>query len=435
MVSKTVKILFAIISACVFLAACDGNNINEESGLPPVLEEKSTVSYDDLNKGYISAVYDGEAFLATGTGGRLDRISVDKNVKNIPVPTDNSLLKIFILNGRTMISGTGGVILYSDDSVNFKLGNTGITSTIYEITFFSGNYFACADNGVILSSKDGMTWKQIQSGTANNIVSIASNGLMVMAITNESEIISTSDGVTWKINNFNKEYEGYYDPYIFTSIKSIGEAFFIVGHWMEDPGTPNVMSSTTGEVWLPQSLYDIDGIDYDSPVSIKINAIDFDQDQILAACDGGRILTISNCYKCHKIEKYLDADIKDIALGGDKLIIVGDDYAFDILDGTAARQYNIKPEQANIDIQNGAVVIDVRTDEEYNQGHILGCLHIPVDQIEKRLPEVVPNFDTEIIFYCGSGKRSQTALETALQLGYQRVYNLGAFSDWPYETE
>ncbi|HCC35092.1 MAG TPA: hypothetical protein DEQ02_05455 [Ruminococcaceae bacterium] len=48
---------------------------------------------------------------------------------------------------------------------------------------------------------------------------------------------------------------------------------------------------------------------------------------------------------------------------------------------------------------------------------------------------MVPDKSREIIFYCAAGGRAQTALEQALDLGYETVYNLGGISDWPYEIE
>ena len=66
-------------------------------------------------------------------------------------------------------------------------------------------------------------------------------------------------------------------------------------------------------------------------------------------------------------------------------------------------------------------------------GYIPGSIHIPLAEVEAKLPEVAPDHNTEIIFYCASGKRSQKATELAVEMGYAKVYNLGGLSDWPYE--
>ena len=122
-----------------------------------------------------------------------------------------------------------------------------------------------------------------------------------------------------------------------------------------------------------------------------------------------------------------------MALGDGKIVVVGDDFWFDILNDDELYQYNISPEQALADFLNGAYIVDVRTVEEYEASHIKGCIHIPVDQIDNALEKIIPDKSKKIIFYCAKGVRAQQSLEKALQLGYEKVYNLGSIDDWPYE--
>ena len=118
------------------------------------------------------------------------------------------------------------------------------------------------------------------------------------------------------------------------------------------------------------------------------------------------------------------------------MLLVGDEYTHRIVAFDDVRQYKIQPEQAETDyLYNGAVLIDVRSDQEWESGHIAGAIHIPLSDVGNRLPQTVPEKATQLIFYCGSGKRSQTALEEAQELGYKLVYNLGGIDDWPYGLE
>lgn len=81
-------------------------------------------------------------------------------------------------------------------------------------------------------------------------------------------------------------------------------------------------------------------------------------------------------------------------------------------------------------IEQDAVVIDVRTADEYNTGHIDGSINIPVDNISS----VDYDKDTLIIVYCASGMRSATAAETLVDLGYTKVHNLdGGLINWGFE--
>ena len=81
-------------------------------------------------------------------------------------------------------------------------------------------------------------------------------------------------------------------------------------------------------------------------------------------------------------------------------------------------------------IEQNAVVIDVRTADEYNTGHIDGSINIPVDNISSLDYEK----DTLIIVYCASGMRSSNAADTLVDLGYTKVHNLdGGLINWGFE--
>ena len=87
----------------------------------------------------------------------------------------------------------------------------------------------------------------------------------------------------------------------------------------------------------------------------------------------------------------------------------------------------ITENEATALIENNAVIIDVRTLEEYNTGHIKDSINIPVDNIST----VNYDKDTVIIVYCASGMRSANAAETLIDLGYTNVYNLdGGLINW-----
>ena len=76
-------------------------------------------------------------------------------------------------------------------------------------------------------------------------------------------------------------------------------------------------------------------------------------------------------------------------------------------------------------IDNGAIIIDVRTVEEFNTGHISGATNIPLDQIDTVDKEAV------IIVYCRSGVRSAEAAQKLADMGYTSLYNLdGGLINW-----
>ena len=86
--------------------------------------------------------------------------------------------------------------------------------------------------------------------------------------------------------------------------------------------------------------------------------------------------------------------------------------------------HNISEEQINNLQKNSFVVIDVRTIEEYEDGHIDSALHIPVDNIVDNLDKI--SQDKIILLYCRSGTRSQHATEYLKNNNYQ-AFNIGSF--------
>lgn len=85
--------------------------------------------------------------------------------------------------------------------------------------------------------------------------------------------------------------------------------------------------------------------------------------------------------------------------------------------------------------EKGTILLDVRTSEEYAEKHIPGSILIPVDVLENEAEGKLKDKNATIFVYCRSGRRSVTASEILVKLGYKKVYNLGGIIDWPYETE
>ena len=82
-------------------------------------------------------------------------------------------------------------------------------------------------------------------------------------------------------------------------------------------------------------------------------------------------------------------------------------------------------------INNGAILVDVRTEDEYNSGHIEGAVLLTLDDIDKDTAyDVIGDVDNYVIVYCKSGVRSEEAYNKLKDLGYNNVYNLGSIDNW-----
>ena len=75
-------------------------------------------------------------------------------------------------------------------------------------------------------------------------------------------------------------------------------------------------------------------------------------------------------------------------------------------------------------INRGTTIIDVRSPQEYREGHIDGSISIPDYQIKRDIEKHVPNKNELIVLYCSTGHRSQKAQQILEDLGYTNVYNV-----------
>ena len=82
---------------------------------------------------------------------------------------------------------------------------------------------------------------------------------------------------------------------------------------------------------------------------------------------------------------------------------------------------------------DGHVVVDVRRQDEYDEGHIPGAILIPNESINGKPPEALPDRDQVILIYCRSGNRSRQASEKLAAMGYTNVYEFGGINTWTGE--
>ena len=96
----------------------------------------------------------------------------------------------------------------------------------------------------------------------------------------------------------------------------------------------------------------------------------------------------------------------------------------------------ITPAEAKeiMDTQDGYIVLDVRTQEEYDEAHIEGAILIPDYEVADKAESVLKDKNQLILVYCRSGRRSKLAASELVKLGYTNIKEFGGIIDWPYET-
>lgn len=91
---------------------------------------------------------------------------------------------------------------------------------------------------------------------------------------------------------------------------------------------------------------------------------------------------------------------------------------------------DITAQQGLQKVTQGALLIDVRTPQEFTAGHVEGALNIQHDSIAEQIARFGTDKTREIVLYCRSGRRSGIAKDTLIQHGFTRVFNAGGYQDF-----
>jgi len=101
--------------------------------------------------------------------------------------------------------------------------------------------------------------------------------------------------------------------------------------------------------------------------------------------------------------------------------------------GPGYRQITMDEAITMMEEESDYIILDVRTPEEFRDGHIPGAVNVPNETITaEEIPEL-PDKDRLILVYCRSGNRSKQASEKLVTLGYTNIVEFGGIIDWPGE--
>ncbi|MBQ8959636.1 MAG: rhodanese-like domain-containing protein [Ruminococcus sp.] len=106
------------------------------------------------------------------------------------------------------------------------------------------------------------------------------------------------------------------------------------------------------------------------------------------------------------------------------------------LGSQAAQFVQISQEEAKSMIDSGEdlIILDVRRQDEFDQGHIPGAVLLPNESIFGNMPAELPDTSQKILVYCRSGNRSKQAAQKLADMGYTNVYEFGGIITWPYDV-
>lgn len=79
-------------------------------------------------------------------------------------------------------------------------------------------------------------------------------------------------------------------------------------------------------------------------------------------------------------------------------------------------------------LKGGALLVDVRTAEEFNGQRLTNAVNIPLDELKEKLPRTVPDKGRVLLLYCRSGRRSGLAEKRLHEMGYTNAFNIGSYT-------
>lgn len=107
----------------------------------------------------------------------------------------------------------------------------------------------------------------------------------------------------------------------------------------------------------------------------------------------------------------------------------------DSSNSSSYQQVDAETAKELMDTEDDYVILDARTQAEYDEAHIPGAILIPHDTVTTAAEDALPDKDQLILVYCRSGNRSKQASQTLVDLGYTNVVEFGGINSWPYEVE
>ena len=276
--------------------------------------------------GYTAVINYKNGFVATGSDGRIDRISLSGEItstERFPNVKFNSLIS----NDRmVMAAGDNGNVVISLNGGVFQKMESGTDENINSLVLFDDVVVAGTDGGELLYGDSRGFYQMIQLDLKGRIVSLSSNETDCFGVTDQGEIIHSEDGSKWDIFDFNKTYDGYYKPCNFRKILVTENRIAVIGTHKD--GSPAVLFSSQGNVWTERSLNYTDDQGNDGYLEFAPNDIiyiDF-EDQYYITCDSGMLLILPNCTHCNTLTPITNSNLEGISFNTNAITLVGDNF-------------------------------------------------------------------------------------------------------------
>ncbi len=299
-------------------------------------------------------------------------------------------------------------------------------SNIVDFTNFNGRYLAVS-SGNLYSSTNLTDWQSTSSDFTSIAVGIASTDQYAIALSENGHMRITENGVSWTTFYYNAYYN---EELVFQKLTSQDSSFNALA--VDEENMPLIASARSGQVWSKRTaeIYSNYGEEATDVREFTINDFVWDGSQDMMVGNDGVVIAMPSCSKCNTSSLVGSNNWVTALCEGGIMAMMDENGLVELISTDTVRQTAISIEETQNQMAQGTPLIDVRTEEEYEEGHIEGSINMPLADLEAQLRTLYPNYTQTLIFYCGTGMRSQKGLEAAQALGYSDVYNMGAMETW-----
>ena len=102
--------------------------------------------------------------------------------------------------------------------------------------------------------------------------------------------------------------------------------------------------------------------------------------------------------------------------------------------GKGYREFPMEEVQKWLDSDRDFLLVDVRTAEEYEEGHLPGAILVPIEEIQVGHVDALPDPQQTLLLYCWTGRRAEDSAAMLAELGYKDIYAVGGIVDWTGEV-
>jgi hypothetical protein len=277
-------------------------------------------------EGYKCLIRQGEGFIAAGTGGKIDWISVSGKIIRSEVFPGESFISLLEYDNKIIAAGERGTLIISSGNGIFRKVESGTVRNINSLAVLNGLIIAGADQGEIITGDGIGPFKKTRLALKGNIVSVSARSTECFGVTDQGEIIHTRNGSDWEITDFNKMYAGYYKPCFFTAVLVTENRIGVTG--IRNDGSPVMMFSNKGGVWTERILNYTDESGINGNLKEKPYAIAYHEpaDEYYIACSDGKIISLPSCSQCNKLLVLSGADLEGISCSEKNLVVVGENF-------------------------------------------------------------------------------------------------------------